>query len=313
MMADYDPYGSDERAYARPRVTEAAQPAAVATSSTPTTANTGYTPPPNAGSWNSYYQQPGTTTASSSYGMNQNFQYQMPGGTNAGTAYGQTGSYANQLEGFNTDKLADPTHTSAKYQFARVASRYAPTQQGFAQLMADPDFQGLGMQSIGNGKIRLPNGDVIDVVRGFNTGGQAWQWGAETVNGQAEGQAQPAQQQDPWASYQQSQDAWTKQWQDYYQQIAAWQQQQALQQAPTQVWEQPSTPEPQPVQAQPTTGYYQAPQQVYAPDYGGYGYNQGVGLQGGGGGAVYGPSPYDPSGQAFGYLAQGMPSPYYYG
>ena len=156
---------------------------------------------------------------------------------------------------------------------------------------------------------------MIDVVRGFNSGGQAWQWGAETVNGQPTDFAGPAQaatpQADPWAAYQQQvqqQQAWQQQWQDYYAQIAAWQAQQAMQQAPTQVWEQPSTPEPY---APPQTGYYQPTPYVQAsPNYGGYGYNTGVELQGGVGSPSQAPSPYA---QTFNYLAQGMPSPYYYG
>jgi hypothetical protein len=43
--------------------------------------------------------------------------------------------------------------------------------------MQDPEFARLGFQSIGNGNIRLPNGEVVDVMRGFQSGGQAWQWG----------------------------------------------------------------------------------------------------------------------------------------
>ena len=322
--------------------------------------NTGYGGylPTATGSWNDYYQQPQQqggwggayqqqqpqpyAAAPPSYQMDQNYQY---GGNVQGTSYGQLGGYAGQLEGFNSDKLNDPTHNSAKYMFARVASRYAPTQQGFAQLVNDPDFQRLGFQSVGNGNIRLPNGELVDVVRGFQSGGQAWQWGAQDAGQPA--QAQPAQggqfpgYQDPYAAWNQ-QYAWNGQagyppvWQQgyspYYDQQAYYGQQQPFD--PNAYWgsffdqyaqyqqQQPMAPAAPPVQdwsgyqggysqMQPAP-YPQMPAFQGAPmAWGGPSYNQGVVLYGGGpagGGAPY----QDPLAQAFQYMGQGMNGPQMY-
>ena len=278
------------------------------------------------GAWNSYspqqqgqyYQQGGAPgqQASQPYTMGADFRY------NTGPQAGPLGQYANQLEGYDSGKLNDPNRTSAKYTFGRLASQYAPTQQGFQQLVNDPQFRQLGMQSLGNGKIRLPNGDTIDVVRGFQSGGQGWQWGAETVNGQpadagqppAQAQAQPAG--DPWAAYaqqlqqfqQQQQQSYADQWAQYQQQMAAYQQQMQQQ------------PQPMPQQQQAPPGYqgygagggyaqaYPSAQQYAQTGWGGPSYNQGVSLAGGGGAPNY-----NPYGQAFSYLGNGMQPPYNYG
>ena len=92
-----------------------------------------------------------------------------------------------QLEGFDWDKFANPAHQTLKYQAGRVLSQYAPTPAGMTQLMADPAFQALGIQSIGNGRFRLPDGTIIDAVRAWDEGGggKAWQWGVETGPGGA--------------------------------------------------------------------------------------------------------------------------------
>lgn len=82
-----------------------------------------------------------------------------------------------QLEGFDTGKLNDPAHTTLKYTFARLASKYPPTAEGLRQLVADPEFAALGIQSLGNGNFKLPDGSIVDAIRGFQEGGYAWQWG----------------------------------------------------------------------------------------------------------------------------------------
>jgi len=335
-MADYslDSGGGD---YTRPRATQETpyQAPSVPTSQTPTQvweqpstpeppAPTGYTPPPNAGSWNGYYHQPGTTQPQgyqppAPYQMGADFRYGQGGQANT-----QLGQYGNRLEGFDSGKLNDPTRDSAKYMFGRLASKYAPTQQGYQQLMQDPEFQRLGMQSIGNGNIRLPNGDVIDVVRGFQGGGGAWQWGARTVNGQSteapqapqtpamdpwtQMQQQYAQQQQAYAQQQSQQQAWQQyQQQQQLQQQQAWQQYMMSQPQPTQQADPAAPAYPDPSQ---TAYYHPTPQVQASPSYGGSGsYNSGVGLQSGGGAPPAGAG-YP---QAFNYLAQGMPSPYFYG
>lgn len=292
----------------------------------------GYSYPPQGYQQGGYSYPPQGGAQYQPFTMGADFRYTMPGGANT-----QLGQYGGALEGFDTGKLNDPARTSAKYMFGRLASKYEPTQQGFGQLMADPEFKQLGMQSLGNGKIRLSNGDVIDVVRGFQSGGKAWQWGAETVNGQAPEaaagpQAPPAQQAwmdqysypgggpgaDPYGvgaymgygtqgGYPQGGYGYTPGGQpvmnpyDFYAQMMPGQGQ--IQQ----VWEQPSTPEPY-GQAPPQTGYYVPPGAIpYEGGAGGYqqdypSYNQGYSaLAGGGYNQGYGALP-----QAFQHLAQGM-------
>ena len=101
-----------------------------------------------------------------------------------GTGYNQGGTTSapqsyntSKLEGFDFAKLNNPAHGTTKYAFARVAQKYDPTPAGLAQLMADPEFQKLGMQSVGNGKFRMPDGSIVDAIRGYTNGGYAWQWG----------------------------------------------------------------------------------------------------------------------------------------
>jgi hypothetical protein len=307
-MAYYDPYEAGDDTQPKPATDQTPDhdAPAVTTSQTPQAPTTQAPSAP-------------TTPTSSPYTMGGDFRYDTAGQTNT-----QLGQYANQLEGFDTGKLHDPSRTSAKYMFARVASRYAPTQQGFAQLMQDPEFQRLGMQSVGNGKIRLPNGDIIDVVRGFQSGGQAWQWGAETVNGQA--QAQPPAQvppywqqpgYDPWAQYQQQQQAYQQQmqqWQQYQQQMQLYQAQQAMQQyydwigQEAALNQQPtSAPYVPPHGGANPGGMYSTPQGA-SPAYNGTGYNQGVNVYGAPGGASYA----DPVTLSLQQLGYGMPNPYRY-
>jgi hypothetical protein len=219
-----------------------------------------YTPPANAGSWNSYYQQPGTTQPTGTYGAPP------PQPTN----YSGAG-----LEGFDTGKLNDPTHTSVKYTFGRLASKYPATAGGYSQLIQDPEFQRMGFQSLGNGNIRLPNGETIDVMRAFGEGGRAWQWGNTDAVAQGQAQALPTdytgwlQQQYGYQPQQQQQQpafdpyAYAAQLQAYYAQQQAQQQQPAAQTPPTQVWEQPSTPAPY------DQGYGVQPVSPYDP-YAGY-------------------------------------------
>jgi hypothetical protein len=159
------------------------------------------------------------------------------------------------LEGFDTGKLNDPTHTSVKYTFGRLASKYPANATGYAQLIQDPEFQRMGFQSLGNGNIRLPNGETIDVMRAFGEGGRAWQWGNTDAVAQGQAQALPTdytgwlQQQYGYQPQQQQQPAfdpyaYAAQLQAYYAQQQAQQQASApvAETAPTQVWEQPSTP-----------------------------------------------------------------------
>lgn len=313
----------------------------------------GYQPPPNAGSWNPYYQQGGQVPGSyNPYGYQGQggsydpYGYQAPQQAPTQPASSGPGQYASSLEGFDSGKLGDPTHNSVKYTFARLADDYAPTSAGFSQLIADPRFQQLGFQSMGNGNIRLPNGEVVDVVRGFQSGGQAWQWGTSGAveAGQAAelpkdyqewvsqyGNAAQPQAQGGYFGYGQ-QGAPPQGYPAGYDPYAAYYgypPQGGYPQPPqggynpgfdpntgtypgvppTQTWEQPSTPAPYtPAGASPY------PQGGYQQDYPSYQYNPGYTALPGG----YMPQPaynqgyypmpgnFDPTAQAFQYLGAGM-------
>jgi hypothetical protein len=95
------------------------------------------------------------------------------------------GAYNTSLHGFDATKFADSTHNTIKYQFARIAARYPATAAGYAQLVADPDLAALGFKGDGKGNIiatkdlgTVKKDEVIDVMMGFNAGGQGWWWGA---------------------------------------------------------------------------------------------------------------------------------------
>lgn len=93
--------------------------------------------------------------------------------------------YLGSLEGFEHTKLADSAHATVKYKVGRLMAKYPPTAAGLAALVADPEFKGLGIQSLGNGNLKLPDGTVIDAIRGFQQGGQGWQWGVVDPNAAA--------------------------------------------------------------------------------------------------------------------------------
>ena len=94
------------------------------------------------------------------------------------------GTYSYALQGFDTGKLNNAQHTTPKYIFARLASKYAPTPAGFAQMIADPEFKTAGFTQAGADKIRLPDGTVVDVGLSFSQGGgKGWAWQPTTGAG----------------------------------------------------------------------------------------------------------------------------------
>jgi len=101
-------------------------------------------------------------------------------------------AYAGQLEGFDSGKLGDLTHTSPKYVFARIAQQYnvadpAQRQAMLAALRADPSGY------FRNATLSGSKGDVLeiggtldprfggvsrfDIIRAAGEGGKGWQWG----------------------------------------------------------------------------------------------------------------------------------------
>ncbi len=118
--------------------------------------------------------------------------YEQGGVTGNGTSQTATidqpastaGQYASMLQGFDSTKLADATHTTPKYTFARLAQNYAPTPEGLVALSKDPEFLKAGFTLVGKDKIALPNGEIIDVGLSFSQGGnKGWAWQPTTGPG----------------------------------------------------------------------------------------------------------------------------------
>jgi hypothetical protein len=104
----------------------------------------------------------------------------------------QTGQYRSMLQGFDFTKLDDETHVTPKYQFARIAQDYPPTPAGLQAMANDPRFAAAGFTYVGDDKIRLPNGEVIDVGLSFGSGGGVgWAWQPTTGAGGGGGGTTP--------------------------------------------------------------------------------------------------------------------------
>lgn len=88
-----------------------------------------------------------------------------------------TGQYRSALEGFDMQKLDDPSKMSVKYQAARVFQNYAPTVDNLADVVAALNNAGLTATQVGDDTIDF-GGSVgkIDVIRAAGEGGRAWQW-----------------------------------------------------------------------------------------------------------------------------------------
>ncbi|HEX5010214.1 MAG TPA: hypothetical protein VFY71_07420 [Planctomycetota bacterium] len=107
-----------------------------------------------------------------------------------GAAAGGVTGGGGRLEGFDAGKLADASHTSPKYQVARVLQKYPSTPEGLQQALAEINALGLGTASIsgskgdkltfsGNVDPRFNGITTFDVIRGAGNGGEAWQWNPE--------------------------------------------------------------------------------------------------------------------------------------
>lgn len=99
--------------------------------------------------------------------------------------------YLDRLRGFAHTKLGNPNHMTIKYQLGRLFAQYPPTPQGMAELIKNPAFQALGVQSVGGGNIKLPDGAIIDVMTNFQGGGGGWWWGDDRTAGTTPGTPQP--------------------------------------------------------------------------------------------------------------------------
>lgn len=108
-----------------------------------------------------------------------------------GDTFNPTTANWNRLHGFSAANYYDPTMGSMKYQFARIAADYDPSQPGsLDRMFADPRFRAafpnaklVGKDSIdfggqlSDGSRGVPVG-VVDVGESFldNKSGRAWQW-----------------------------------------------------------------------------------------------------------------------------------------
>jgi hypothetical protein len=98
------------------------------------------------------------------------------------------GTVKPRLEGFDAGKIADASHLSEKYKFARVAQQYSiesVTSKSAAEALlntmkADLQAAGMDVLDVKNDKIKIKvDGEEawIDVLRGAGSGqAAAWQW-----------------------------------------------------------------------------------------------------------------------------------------
>ena len=85
----------------------------------------------------------------------------------------------NGMRGWDQGKLMDPTHNTLKYQIGRILTNYAPQTGNWDQVMAALKPLGITAESAGSGKIRLPSGEVVDILAGAGQGGTNWWYGNE--------------------------------------------------------------------------------------------------------------------------------------
>lgn len=92
------------------------------------------------------------------------------------------------LEGFDARKLADPSHLSVKYRFARVAQTFdlsgvrdkASAETVLQQMRPELEKSGINVLGVKGDRIQVedkPGKQTwVDVIRGANSGSPAYQW-----------------------------------------------------------------------------------------------------------------------------------------
>lgn len=100
----------------------------------------------------------------------------------------QAGVTPPTMNGFDARKLADVTHTTIKYQFARVAQQYsldsvidkASGEALLASMKGDLEAAGVTVLDVKGDKIKLKDDAGqeawIDVIQSCSIGKPAWQW-----------------------------------------------------------------------------------------------------------------------------------------
>ena len=113
-----------------------------------------------------------------------------PAATTPLTSLGASGSFRHQLEGFDMNKMDNPSVQSVKYKFGRVAERYdvnaasssmASAQSLLNSMTGDLSAAGLTILGVQNDKVQMLDdagkAAWFDVIRGAGASGCGWQWG----------------------------------------------------------------------------------------------------------------------------------------
>jgi hypothetical protein len=110
------------------------------------------------------------------------------GSTATAASGGFHGTVRPRMSGFSASKLADPSHTTIKYRFARVAQTYSlegvHDKAGAEALLNTmrPDLEAAGIKvlDIKKDSIQVQDGSHApawyDVIWGANGSNPAWQW-----------------------------------------------------------------------------------------------------------------------------------------
>ncbi|MBQ01503.1 MAG: hypothetical protein CL477_12550 [Acidobacteria bacterium] len=93
-----------------------------------------------------------------------------------------------ELAGFNPSRLAEPSHTTVKYLFGRVAQRYSlesvhdktSAESLQQQMQRDLKAAGLNVLNVSQDKIQIQHNDGqtswFDIIRDATAGSPAFQW-----------------------------------------------------------------------------------------------------------------------------------------
>jgi len=109
-------------------------------------------------------------------------------GTDTATSAAQHAGVPPRLAGFDDAKLGNPSHTTVKYLFGRVAQRYTlasvldktSAESLLRQMRPDLEAAGITVLDVSRDKIQVldDQGQTawIDVIRGASAGDPAFQW-----------------------------------------------------------------------------------------------------------------------------------------
>lgn len=113
------------------------------------------------------------------------------------------------MAGWDQTKWSNADHQTPKYAVGRILSQFAPKAENVGAAVAEiaKAYPGTTLVN-GKEKVHIPGVGTIDLMKGFNNGGEAWQWGALTDKDGNSLEGPPARQQafaKPTVSLQQNQ------------------------------------------------------------------------------------------------------------